>query len=415
MTACGTVISARAGSIDACIPFASVGDGVRIATQPRGGTGEVYAVDGHRCFIAAHGGLDGIAAGTAVAIDAAVHWLPLGSCALGRAIDECAAPLDGLGALRGRSVRVTLASPAPVQRTAICVPFWTGIRAIDGLLTIGRGARVGLFGPPGCGKSSLIETIASACRADAVVVALIGERGLEAQRWIERCDERTTIVCATSNRSAAQRIRAAHVSAAHAQALRERGLHVLWVVDSLARVAAALREVAIAAGESVGRAGYPPSVFAGLARLVETAGSTPNGSTTLLATVLDDGDDRDPVSDAARSLLDGHLALSSRLAEAGRFPAIDVPRSTSRTMGSVCDPVHLAAAQKVRGALALLERTSDARTLGIAPGDPMTMGVWAAEERLERFLRQTGEPAQPSGTLAALAELADTLGVPHGH
>ena len=188
----------------------------------------------------------------------------------------------------------------------------------------------------------------SGCTADAVVVGLCGERGREAQRWIERRDARTTVVCSTSDRPAKERIACVEVAFAHADALRDRGLHVAFVLDSLARFAAALRETATARGESVGRGGYPASVFAQLARFVEIAGPLRGGSITLIATVLSDGDDRDPVSDAARSLLDGHLQLSPRLAAAGRFPAIDVPASASRTMEARCRTG--AAAQCRRGA-----------------------------------------------------------------
>jgi type III secretion protein N (ATPase) len=277
------------------------------------------------------------------------------------------------------------------------------------LLALGRGARVGIFGSPGTGKSSLLESIVTGCEADAVVVALIGERGREAQQWIARCDERTTIVCATGDRCAPERVAAAWVATAHAAALRERGLHVLLVLDSLARFAAALREIALEAGESSGRGGYPPSVFAQLARLVEVPGALHGGSITMVATVLHDGDDRDPVSEAARSLLDGHLSLAVRLAQAGRFSAVDVLASASRTMASIVAREHLRAAHKVRRALALLERVEDARGLGITPSDPYALNVIAHEGRLEAFLRQGSERCSPRATLASLAELADTL------
>ncbi|MBV9028354.1 MAG: EscN/YscN/HrcN family type III secretion system ATPase, partial [Candidatus Eremiobacteraeota bacterium] len=174
----------------------------------------------------------------------------LGACALGRAIDANGYPLDGGPPLRGRRVATNPRAPRPNERVPIVAPMWTGLRVIDGLLTVGRGARVGIFGPPGSGKSCIVETIVQNCAADAVVVALIGERGREAERWLARRDERVTIVCATGDRPAAERIGAAHIALAHANALRERGLHVLLVLDSLARVALAARELASAAGES---------------------------------------------------------------------------------------------------------------------------------------------------------------------
>lgn len=338
-----------------------------------------------------------------------VHSLSLGACALGRAIDARGAPLDGGPQLRGRRVRVELRSPRPNERAPIVTPLWTGLRVIDGLLTIGRGARVGIFGAPGAGKTTLVESIADGCAADAVVLALIGERGREAQRAIALRGERTTVVCATSDRPAHERLAAAHVAVTHARALRERGLHVLLVVDSLARVAAAAREIAVAARESTGRGGYPPSVFSDLARIVEVAGAIETGSITLFATVLADGDDRDPVSEAARAILDGHIALSMRVAESGRFPAVDVLASTSRTMECVTGDEHRSAGASIRKALAILDRIADARSLGIEPAEPGARRAIAIEARLEAFLRQGRGRCDAAATLAALAELANLL------
>jgi FliI/YscN family ATPase len=335
--------------------------------------------------------------------------LALGTCALGRALDADGSPLDGGPALRGRMVALQLRSPRPDERVPIATPFWTGVRVIDGLLTIGRGARIGIFGAPGSGKSTLLESVVEGCAADAAVVALVGERGREANDWIGRCNDRTTIVCATSDRPAEVRLRAAHVAFAHAAALRERGLHVLLLLDSLARVASALREIAVARGESAGRGGFPPSVFADMARLVEVAGALADGSITLIATVIHDGDDRDPVSEAARALLDGHVVLALRLAEAGRFPAVDVPASASRTMDCVVAPQHRHAALRVRRALALLERVDDARALGIEPAGGDAAVAVASEHRIEAFLRQSRCPTPNHATLDELETIARSL------
>jgi len=331
--------------------------------------------------------------------------LSLGTCAFGRAIDAYGRPLDGGPALRGRRIALELHAPKPGERRAIAAPLWTGVRAIDGLLTIGRGARVGIFGAPGAGKTMLIESMLYGCAADASVVALVGERGREAREWIEHRNDRTTVVCATSDRPAPERVAAARLAVVQANALRERGLHVLLVIDSLARFAAALREIAIGRGESAGRGGYPPSVFAEMARVVEVAGPTREGSITLVATVIGDGDDRDPVSEAARSFLDGHFALSLKLAESARFPAVDVPASASRTADAVAGDEHLQAARRVRRAIALLDRLEDARSLGVDPGSPEARAAIAAEDRLESFLRQGRAPSQSFETLAALARL----------
>ncbi|HEY6325781.1 MAG TPA: EscN/YscN/HrcN family type III secretion system ATPase [Candidatus Cybelea sp.] len=338
------------------------------------------------------------------------HALDLGTCALGRAIDAFGAPLDGGPALRGLRVALEPRAPLPNERAPVGVPLWTGIRVVDALLTIGRGARVGIFGAPGSGKSVFVETIVSGCAADAAVVALVGERGREAQRWIALRGDRTTIVCATSDRAAHERVAACRIALAHARALRDRGLDVVVIVDSLARVAAALREIRSGAGESTGRGGFPPSVFAELARLIEVAGQLHAGSITLFATVLSDGDDRDPVSEAARSLLDGHIALSTRLAHSGRFPAVDVLNSTSRTMEGVAVERHLHAAWRLRRAIALLDRVDDARTLGIEPVDRAGRAAVAAESRIEGFLRQAVGGSAADATLSLLFEIAALLG-----
>ena len=329
-------------------------------------------------------------------------------CGFGRAFDANGAPLDDgpTPPLRFADVGV----PQPLERVALDRPLWTGVRAIDALLTIARGARVGVFGAPGTGKSSLLEALARGTCADALVVALVGERGREAERWVRRSDGRTVVICATSDRDADERVRACEAAFAHAHALRARGLHVLLLVDSLARYAGALREIALARGEGSGRGGYPPSVFGRLARTVEIAGATAGGSVTAIASVLDDGDERDPVSDAARSLLDGHLALSPERARAGRYPAIDVLASASRTMAAVTSPRHRDRAARVRAALAWLARTAEARGLGIGSTDPSAKVFLAAEPAIEALLCQGEEPAEPAQTLARLLEVADTIG-----
>jgi FliI/YscN family ATPase len=401
----GSVHAVRGGWVQARMPGSASGAGVRVGRT----AGRIRALEDGTAWIALHGAPDGIVAGTPVYEDPGAHVLALGTCALGRAIGADGAPLDGGPALRGARVRVDV--DRELARAPIAEPMWTGVRAVDALLTIGRGARIGIFGAPGAGKSTLLETIVQGARADAAVVGLVGERGREAQTWIAGCTSRQTVICATSDAPAALRVRAAQVTMAHARALASRGLHVLVLLDSLARTAAALRELAVAAGESAGRGGYPPSVFADVAHLVERAGAFERGSVTLVATVLSDGDDRDPVSDAARSLLDGHLQLSPRLAGAGRFPAIDVPASASRTMNAVIGAQQATRAASVRRVIALLERSEDARALGIDPQDAPTRAALAAEPAIERLLRQGPEPSAAPQTLAALAEIADMLEV----
>ncbi|MDB5040848.1 MAG: putative type secretion protein, partial [Candidatus Eremiobacteraeota bacterium] len=303
-------------------------------------------------------------------------------------------------------------APAPRDRRPCTSPFWTGVRAIDGPLTLARGARIGLFGGPGSGKSTLLDAIVRGACADVVVVALIGERGREAERRMAALDSRTTLICATSDRVPAERVRAAEVAFEHAVALRARGLDVLLVVDSLARIAGAARELALGCGEASGRGGYPPSVFGILARLLERAGPAGDGSVTLIATVLSDGpDEHDPVSEAARAALDGHLVLSAELARGGRFPAVDLVRSTSRTQTDAASPEHLHAARLMRAAASALDGARDARALGLDPaaGDPFLALCIAVEPDIERFLRQGDAPSTAESTLTELLRLADRI------
>ena len=409
MIARGTIHAARGGLLEASLPGADVGLGVRIQTRRGVVSGVVTALAESRALIAPHDAIDGVACGDSVCVDPAVLTLPLGTVLLGRTVDARGIPIDDGPAPRGRLQRIAMNAPSPRQRTAVTTPFWTGVRTIDGLLTIGRGARIGIFGPPGAGKSTLLHLLMRGSHADAVVVGLVGERGREAEEWMRIAPSYASIICATSDRSAAERVRAAHVSIAQASALRSRGLHVLLILDSFARFGAALRELAVANGESVGRGGYPPSVFALLACFAESAGTADRGSITLVATVLSDGDERDPISESARSLLDGHIQLSPSLANAGRFPAIDVLSSASRTMSQVVEPRHLNDARAVRIAISALSATEDARSLGLQPAQPSALRALAAEDAIERFLRQGERPEPSRVTLSALSALADTL------
>jgi type III secretion protein N (ATPase) len=408
----GSVTAARGGLVDARIVALPVGCGARIVT--RGGLrvpARVIAAAGGGVTLAPFADLDGVAVGDRVEADPSALDVVLGTAALGRAIDATGAPLDGGPVLAGRCGNGRPRGSGPAQRSAVRLPFATGIRAIDGPLAFGFGARIGIFGAPGCGKSTLLETIAAGSAADVTVIGLIGERGREAERWLARVDKRSTVVCATSDRSPAERIRAAEIAFAQADALRRRGLHVLLVVDSLARVVAAARDVAVATGEPVGRGGYPPSVFALIAGLLERAGNFADGSITLIATVLSDGPiDGDPVSDACRAALDGHIVLTERLARQGWFPAIDLPASASRTIADVASPRHLAAAHALRDAVASLDETREARQFGLDPaaGDPRLRRMIAAESAIAVFLQQSGS-ADPSATLTELEMLTDML------
>jgi FliI/YscN family ATPase len=408
----GAVVATRGGLVEADLPGARVGGGVWIRAAGRDVAGEVVALRGGRAVVAPWSSLAGVAVGDPVAVDNAVLRTVLGTPLFGRALDASGAPLDGDPPPRGAQRLAPGPSPAVGERQPCRDVCWTGIRAIDGPLPLGRGARIGVVGAAGTGKTMLLEAIVRGTDADAVVVALIGERGREAERRVNAVDARTTVVCATADRSPAERVRAADLAFAQAEALRARGLDVLLVLDSLARVCAAARELALAAGEPVGRGGYPPSVFARLAGLLERAGALGDGSVTLVATVLSEGpDEHDPVAEAARAALDGHLVLNERLARAGRFPALDLPRSVSRTAAEVATPEHLRGARRLREAVGALEESREARALGldVAAGDPFLACCLRCEGEIERFLRQDGEPSPPASTLRQLRQLADTI------
>ncbi|MGH7708695.1 MAG: EscN/YscN/HrcN family type III secretion system ATPase [Vulcanimicrobiaceae bacterium] len=409
----GSVVRTQGELVVAALPLAGIGDGVWLTA--RSGErirGRVLAVNERRATISPLGSIDGLASGDRAELDATALAAVVGFGALGRAYDAHQIALDGAGALAGRYAYPARHAPTPATRRPVDSPLWTGIRAIDGLLTIGRGARIGIFGAPGGGKSRLLEMIAAGVSADAVVIGLVGERGREGERWIDRLADRCTIVCATGDRSAGERVRAAELAMLQAEALRSAGGDAVLILDSLARYVAALREQRVALGEPVGRGGYPPAVFAELARYLERGGPTRDGSITIVATVLaDGGDEREPLSDAARSLLDGHVALSPELARAGRFPAIDVLASASRTMPHIVGGEHRTAAAVVRAALAVLDETREARRLGIGErDDPPLARAIACEPQLEAFLRQADVdrsylmPSRLAGLAAMLGE-----------
>jgi flagellum-specific ATP synthase len=407
----GRIAGASAHNLTATLPRARVGeyvtvraaDGTRVAAT-------VTRIESGRVFLSACGALAGVAIGDAVESDARAATIPLGMRLLGRAIAASGEPLDALGPSTGRPAPVLEPPISSADRSPIARPFWTGIKAIDAFATIGRGARIGFFGGPGTGKSQLVEMLVRGASADAVVVGLVGERGREASAWIQRIAPHATIVCAPSDRPPAERMRAAHVALAQGSQLRARGLNVLVVLDSLARFAAAAREVAAQRGESVGRGGYPPSVFAELARLLERGGNCHGGSLTLIATVLSDGaDEREPLADAARAALDGHIVLCSKRARQNLFPALDVGASLSRTMEAVVTPQHRDAASVLRRALTRLEATREMRELGFMQPEGELARAVALQEHLETFLHHGTRTFGPRETLAELTALAERL------
>jgi flagellum-specific ATP synthase len=307
--------------------------------------------------------------------DRSLH-LPMGAGLLGRVVDSNGQPLDRLGPLAAVHDEPLARRPInAMDREPVRRPLDTGVRAINALLTVGRGQRLGLFAGTGVGKSVLLGMMARYTAADVIVVGLIGERGREVKEFVEDIlgedgRARSVVVAAPADAPPLVRLQGAHYATAIAEHFRDRGLHVLLLMDSLTRYCMAQREIALAIGEPPATKGYPPSVFAKLPQLVERSGNglgegSGQGSITAFYTVLSEGDDpQDPVADASRGILDGHIVLSRDLAEAGHFPAIDVERSVSRVMMAVAPREQQAAARKARALLSRLTKARDLIALG---------------------------------------------------
>ncbi len=344
--------------------------------------------------------------------DRSLH-LPVGRGLLGRVLDPHGAPIDGQGALRNVVNEPMQRRPLnAMQRSPIRAPLDTGVRAINALLTVGRGQRMGLFAGTGVGKSVLMGMMARYTAADVIVVGLIGERGREVKEFIEDILEaqgraRSVVVAAPADVPPLLRMQGAHYASAIAEHFRDGGQHVLLLLDSLTRYAMAQREIALAIGEPPATRGYPPSCFAKLPQLVERSGNGLNGvgSITALYTVLTEGDDpQDPIADAARGILDGHIVLARELAEGGHFPAIDVERSISRVMNNVVEHDQLLQARRARQLLARYRKAQDLIQIGAyTPGQDSELDTAVRlHEPLLAFLQQGMHEA---ATLAQSNEL----------
>ncbi len=309
--------------------------------------------------------------------DRGLH-LPMGAGLLGRVVDSHGHPLDRRGPLQMTQDEPMVRRPInAMDRDPVRTPLDTGVRAINAMLTVGRGQRLGLFAGTGVGKSVLLGMMARYTQADVIVVGLIGERGREVKEFIEDILgedglQRSVVVAAPADAPPLVRMQGAHYATAIAENFRDQGLHVLLLMDSLTRYAMAQREIALAIGEPPATKGYPPSCFAKLPQLVERSGNglPGEGSITAFYTVLSEGDDQqDPIADAARGILDGHIVLSRELAEAGHYPAIDIERSISRVMTNVAAQSHIDAARRCRQLLAKYNKARDLIQLGAyAPG-----------------------------------------------
>ncbi|WP_425287445.1 FliI/YscN family ATPase [Paramesorhizobium deserti] len=406
--------------VHATVPMVRIGELCHLRDPISGRTvpAEVIGFDDEEAVLTPIGDLDGMSTQAEVIPMGYALQVPVGPDLLG-----CV--LNPMGEILNRESKTETriaayypthnAPPQPLSRDLVDQPLQLGIRAIDGFMTIARGQRVGIFGEPGVGKSALLSSIVRGTQADIIVIALIGERGREVRDFIERQlgpegRKRSVVVVATSDRPAMERVKAAYGATTIAEYFRDQGHHVLLLMDSITRFARAQREIGLAAGEPPTRRGFPPSLFAALPKLLERAGPGAGGSITGLYTVLTEGDGTlDPVAEETKSILDGHIVLSSELAQRNHFPAIDILRSRSRLMDSVTSNEHRASAAYIRE---LLSRYDDIELL-LRVGeyqrgnDPKSDEAIDKRQRIEDFLKQeTGDPAAFLSTVARMGELA---------
>lgn len=351
----GTIIRAR-------LPNPRIGDLciLRDTTNGQDLRAEVVGIQEGTTILVPLGDVHGLAGGTQIVPIGETITVPVGDVVLGRTLDAFGIPIDGGKPLPDNLPSRTLHAdaPNPMTRLLIDKPLQLGVRVLDGLLTCGKGQRIGIYGEPGNGKSSLLAQIVKGTEADVCVIGLVGERGREVREFIEHNlgatgMERTTIVVATSDRPAMERVKAAYTATTIAESFRDAGKDVLLIVDSITRFARAQREVGLAAGEPPTRRGFPPSVFSSLPSLLERSGPNDRGSITAFYAVLVEGDGvGDPIAEETRGILDGHYVLSDALAAKGHYPAVDVLKSKSRVMDHVVSPQKQGEATKIRDNLA---------------------------------------------------------------
>jgi len=385
--------------IESLGPNMAVGETCRIAYKRTAEPvlAEVVGFRDNKVLIMPLGEMKGIGAGSDVVALGKPLEIGVGDQLLGRVLDGLGQPIDGKGDIFcERRMEVTAAPPPPLSRKRIVEPLALGVRAIDGPLTCGKGQRIGIFAGSGVGKSTVLGMIARNTAADVNVIALVGERGKEVLDFIERDLgpeglRRSVVIVSTSDQPALVRIKAAFVAMTVAEYFRDQGLDVTFMMDSVTRFAMAQREVGLAIGEPTTTRGYTPSVFALLPRLLERAGTSERGTITGLFSVLVDGDDmNEPVADAVRSILDGHIVLSRRLASANHYPAIDLLQSVSRVMPDVVSKEHYAGASALRDVLATYREAEDLINIGAyVPGSNPRVDVALAKiDRARAFLQQ---------------------------
>lgn len=364
---------------------------------------------------------DGLQLGDRVVARSSQSRVAVGRALLGRVLDGFGQPMDGGPPIRSEArYELYCQPPNPLEREHIVEPLVTGIRTIDSLLPCGKGQRIGIFGGSGVGKSTLLGAMCKQNSADVTVIALIGERNREVRAFLdhelgEEGRKRAVVVVATSDRPAPLRVRAPFVALAIAEYFRDQGLSVLLVMDSITRLAMAQREIGLAAGEPPSQKGYTPSVFNILPKVCERPGNFKHGSITAFFTVLVDGDDfNEPICDAVRGILDGHIILSRQLAAQGHYPAIDVLQSISRLQSQISSPPQKAAAAKVREALSTYREAEDLINLGayISGSNSRLDQSIKARPQILQFLRQDADSySPPDETLSQLEGLSTALQV----
>ncbi|MCG6284020.1 flagellar protein export ATPase FliI [Vibrio diabolicus] len=367
---------------------------------------EVVGFSGDNLFLMPSEQITGILPGARVTPLTSDAGLPVGMELLGRVIDGVGNPLDGLGPLYTDHRASFNAEPInPLARKPISEPLDVGLKVINGLLTVGKGQRIGLFAGSGVGKSVTLGMMTRGTTAQVVVVGLIGERGREVKEFIEEIlgedgRRRSVVVAAPADASPLMRLKGCQTALTIAEYFRDQGLDVLLLMDSLTRFAQAQREIALSVGEPPATKGYPPSVFAKLPALVERAGngSAEQGSITAFFTVLTEGDDlQDPIADASRAILDGHIVLSREMADAGHYPAIDVEKSVSRVMPQITTEEHVLMSKAVRQVLSICRKNQDLVSIGAyKPGtDPAIDGAFTLKPKLDEYLQQSMKESVP--------------------
>lgn len=414
LRATGKVLAVTGLSLRFSMPGVRVGDVVHVKRRGVPLACEVVGFERGEAVGMPLGALAGVGPDDEVEATGGGFVVRASDALLGRVVDGLGQPMDGQGPIEGGAVvPVDADPPVALTRRPVSKPLATGVRVLDGLLTMGEGQRMGLFAGSGVGKSTLLGAIAHDTAANVVVVALVGERGREVGEFLEHSlgeegRRRSVVVCATSDVAALERLRAAQVATAYAEHFRDAGKSVMLLVDSVTRFARAQREVGLAAGEPPARRGYPPSVFAMLPRLLERSGQGPRGSITAIYTVLVEGGDMDePIADEVRGILDGHVVMDRAIAARGRYPAVDPTVSLSRVMDAVVSPAHRDAARKLRSLVAHYEAKRDLVMLGAyAKGSDKDLDdAIARMPKIEQFLRQSpGDGAVAFDEAVALLE-----------